>query len=158
MADVVDRKTRTRMMSGIRGKDTKPELVVRRHLHAAGLRYRLHTRDLPGTPDLVFPKHEAVVFVHGCFWHRHRGCPFAVMPKSNIAFWQNKLEGNRERDMRHQRELGKLGYRVFLVWECELSEWRLDLLVKGIQEGLPPRDFDEVGVGEQCAAYRDPAT
>lgn len=137
MADIVDRKTRSRMMAGIRGKNTKPEMAVRRHLHRAGLRYRLHRRDLPGTPDLVLPKHEAVVFVHGCYWHQHPGCRFAVMPKSNTEFWREKLEGNRRRDLRHQRELRELGYRVFVIWECQLSERRLDVLAERIRDGLP---------------------
>ena len=138
MTDIVNRKTRSRMMASIRAKDTKPEMVVRRHLHAAGLRYRLHRRGLPGTPDLVLPKHEAVVFVNGCYWHQHPGCPFAVLPKSNTEFWRKKLEGNRDRDQRHCRQLHELGYRVFIVWECELSNARLQELTRHIREGSTP--------------------
>ena len=99
MTDVVDRATRSRMMSGIRGRDTKPEKQVRSFLHRAGLRFRLHA-SLPGKPDLVFPKHGAVVFVHGCFWHRHAGCRYATTPSSNVDFWQAKFDANVARDKR----------------------------------------------------------
>lgn len=133
MADIVDSKTRSRMMSGIRGKDTQPELLVRRHLHRTGLRYRLHVRELPGSPDLVFPKHEAVVFVHGCFWHQHPGCDLAVMPSSNEQFWREKLEGNVERDARNRTRLEQSGFRVFTVWECEISDTRLEKLANQIR-------------------------
>src|SRR5258708_5264751 len=98
MIDVVDRITRSRMMSGIRGKDTRPELLLRRALHRLGLRYRLHAPGVPGRPDMVFAKHRAVVFVHGCFWHRHPGCKFATSPKSNASFWREKLDKNAKRD------------------------------------------------------------
>jgi DNA mismatch endonuclease, patch repair protein len=135
MSDIVDRATRSRMMSGIRGKDTKPERVVRRFLHASGLRYRLHQRNLPGTPDLVLAKHSAVVLVHGCFWHQHPGCPQAVMPRTNRDFWRDKLEENRSRDERYEAELRALGYRVFVVWECELRDDRLDQLASAIRNG-----------------------
>lgn len=108
-------------MSRIRGKDTKPEMRLRRLLHALGLRYRLHVRDLPGRPDLVFPKHRAVVFVHGCFWHGHSGCRIANQPKSNAAFWENKFKTNQARDARNLVQLEQAGWRVAVVWECELS-------------------------------------
>lgn len=108
-------------MSGIRGADTKPELVVRRYLHRAGLRYRLHDRCLPGRPDLVFPKYKAVVEVRGCFWHQHPGCRFAYMPQSNHKFWATKLAGNVARDRRNEAALRSLGWRVVVVWECETS-------------------------------------
>ena len=123
--DVVDRATRSRMMSGIRGRDTKPEKLVRSFLHRAGLRFRLHA-PLPGKPDLVFPKHHAVVFVHGCFWHRHAGCRYATMPSSNAEFWQAKFDANVARDKRVTRQLRKDGWRVFVVWECRLSSSALD--------------------------------
>ena len=132
MADIVNQATRSRMMAGIRGKDTKPELAVRRYLHRAGLRYRIHVKDLPGRPDVVLPKFRAVVFVHGCFWHQHRGCPLAAMPASNTSFWRDKLEGNRERDLRNSESLRRAGYRVFLVWECEINAGRLERLVHEI--------------------------
>ena len=138
MSDVVDPATRSRMMAGIRGKDTKPELLVRRHLHAAGLRFRLNDRRLPGRPDIVFPRYRTAVFVHGCFWHQHQGCRFAVLPKQNGLFWREKLEGNRYRDQRRIEELAVLGWRTFVIWECELSMNRLDRLVEEIRSGVAP--------------------
>ena len=133
MTDVVDKATRSRMMSGIQGKNTKPELQVRKYLHGRGLRYRLHAKELPGKPDLVFPKHKVVVFVHGCFWHQHTRCKFAVMPSSNVAFWGQKLGANRERDKRNKRTLRALGWRVLTVWECQLDEQHLSALVGKIK-------------------------
>ena len=130
MPDIVSPETRSRMMGGIRGRDTRPELAVRRFLHAQGLRYRLHVRDLPGRPDIVLPRHRTVVFVHGCFWHRHYGCRFAYTPKSREEFWLTKLEGNVIRDERDQRRLGELGWRVFVVWECEITTDRLPALAE----------------------------
>lgn len=119
-------------MSMIRGKNTAPELVVRRYLHGCGLRYRLHQRDLPGKPDLVFPRWNAVVFVHGCFWHQHSGCPFATMPESNREFWREKLEANKRRDHRNVLALRNKGWRVLTIWECQLSERRLRRLAARI--------------------------
>lgn len=107
-------------MSRIRGKDTKLEILLRRALHALGLRYRLHARDLPGKPDLVFPRRKAVVLVHGCFWHRHAGCKVATTPKSNVEFWQAKFDRNVDRDARTTQALREAGWRVFVAWECEL--------------------------------------
>src|SRR3569832_2346428 len=119
--DVVSPKTRSRMMSGIRGKDTKPERFVRSALHRKGLRFRLHGK-LPGRPDVVFPKHRTVIFVHGCFWHRHHGCRYATTPSSNAAFWSEKFSANKRRDTRVSRQLRRLGWRVYVVWSCELTE------------------------------------
>jgi DNA mismatch endonuclease (patch repair protein) len=107
------------MMSRIGPKDTKPELVVRRGLHAAGIRFRLHRGDLPGRPDLVLPKYRAVIFVHGCFWHRHDGCANFRLPKTNTEFWHHKIDRNVERDREAIVELKKQGWRVLIVWECE---------------------------------------
>ena len=133
MSDIVDAATRSRMMSGIRGKHTKPELVVRRFLHRAGFRFRLHDGRLPGRPDLVLPRHRAVVNVHGCFWHRHPGCRFAYMPATNREFWREKLEGNAARDRLNEKVLRARGWRVFTVWECEARELRrLDALAAAI--------------------------
>ncbi len=120
MADIVDRATRSRMMAGIGGKDTKPELILRRELHARGLRYRLHDRTLPGTPDLVFRRFGAVCFVHGCFWHRHPGCPDATHPATRPEFWQAKFRANVARDRRAREALLDVGWRVATVWECAL--------------------------------------
>ena len=125
MTDIVDPRTRSAMMAAIQAKDTKPEVIVRRFLHRRGFRFRLHRRDLPGRPDIVLPKYRTVVEVRGCFWHRHEGCPFAYMPKSNRAFWESKLNGNRERDRRNLRELARQGWRAIEVWECELSDGRI---------------------------------
>jgi DNA mismatch endonuclease (patch repair protein) len=132
MADIVDKETRSRMMSGIRGKNTKPEMIVRSFLHRAGLRFRLHAK-LPGKPDLAFPKFRTVVFVHGCFWHRHKRCRFATTPASNSAFWQEKFEANMRRDMLVKKELRKLGWRVKVIWGCQLSPKKLELLAEQIR-------------------------
>lgn len=106
-------------MSRIRGRDTQPELLVRSALHRAGYRFRLHRKDLPGRPDIVLPKYHTVVFVHGCFWHRHAGCRFTYTPKSRIAFWQNKFDANVERDRLARDKLRRLGWTVVTVWECQ---------------------------------------
>ena len=118
MTDVVDAETRSRMMSGIRSKDTKPELLVRRALFAAGYRYRLHRRDLPGAPDIVMAGRRIAVFVHGCFWHMHGGCRYLKLPASRPEFWLAKLSANRERDVRSADALRARGWRVLVVWEC----------------------------------------
>lgn len=120
MSDIVSSEARSKMMSGIRGKDTKPEVRVRQYLHGQGFRYSLHRRDLPGRPDLVLPKYHAVVFVHGCFWHAHPGCRYATTPSTRRDFWTTKLAANRERDARAVRELTVQGWRVVVVWECAL--------------------------------------
>jgi DNA mismatch endonuclease, patch repair protein len=120
--DIVSSQTRSRMMSGIRGKDTRPEILVRRLLHAAGLRFRLHRRDLPGIPDIVLPKYRAAIFVHGCYWHVHKGCHFFKMPGSNVDFWRRKLESNQARDRHNVKLLLKDGWRVLVIWECLLRQ------------------------------------
>ena len=122
MTDVVDRETRSGMMSRIRGKNTLPELRVRRYLHAAGLRFRLHDRRLPGSPDLVFPFAHVVVFVHGCFWHRHPFCRYATTPAERQEFWLNKLARNVVRDQRNLLELERAGWAVLVIWECETKD------------------------------------
>ncbi|WP_300395763.1 very short patch repair endonuclease [Henriciella sp.] len=120
MTDVVDRATRSRMMAGIRGSNTKPELLLRKGLHALGFRYRLHAKELPGRPDLVFPKHEAAVFVHGCFWHRHPGCRLTTTPGTRPDFWKEKFRSNVDRDQRNLGALREAGWRTAVVWECAL--------------------------------------
>lgn len=117
--DVLTPEERQRCMSKIRGQNTKPEIMLRKALFALGFRYRLHERKLPGTPDLVFPKYHAAVFVHGCFWHGH-GCPLFVIPKTNREFWETKIDGNRARDERAVGALCASGWRVMTVWECAL--------------------------------------
>lgn len=111
---------RSALMSRIRGRDTKPELAVRSLLHGLGLRFRVCRRDLPGTPDIVLPGRGTVVFVHGCFWQRHKGCKGATTPKSNVGFWTAKFEANVARDVRNRRALRKLGWSVLTVWECQI--------------------------------------
>ena len=126
MADVVDAATRSRMMAGIRGRDTGPELVLRRALHRAGFRFRLHAAGLPGKPDLVLPKWRAAVLVHGCFWHRHAGCRYATNPATRPEFWSAKFAGNVQRDRRNHAALLALGWRVATAWECALRKERLE--------------------------------
>jgi len=133
-------------MSGIRGRDTKPELAVRRYLHARGFRFRLHVRELPGRPDIVLPRHRTAVFVHGCFWHRHAGCRFAYTPKSRQEFWLPKLEGNAARDARNEERLRDLGWRVELVWECEATPERLDQLARDIGDSDERLCVEEVPI------------
>jgi len=119
MTDIVDTKRRSELMAGIGSRDTAPELAVRRIAHRMGLRFRLHRKDLPGRPDLVFPKHRLAVFVHGCFWHRHEGCPRASVPKTRTAFWTAKFAANVMRDARQEAALRALGWRVSVIWQCE---------------------------------------
>jgi len=136
MTDIVDKSTRSRMMAGIRGKDTRAEILVRRALHARGFRYRLNVRGLPGTPDLVFPKRRAVVFIHGCYWHRHEGCRFATTPSSNTDFWTSKFAGNVARDARNVHDLRSAGWRVGIIWECALKYDRGDEAIACLAEFL----------------------
>lgn len=117
--DRISKERRSWNMSRIRGKDTKPELIVRSILHRNGYRFRLHRKDLPGRPDIVLPKHHTVVLVHGCYWHRHEGCRYAYTPKSRVEFWEKKFGENVERDDRNGLALRKLGWRCMTVWECE---------------------------------------
>lgn len=112
---------RSRMMAGIRGKNTRPEKTLRSLLFAQGFRYRLHVRHLPGTPDLVLPRFDAAIFVHGCFWHRHQGCHYTTVPKSNADFWQQKFQETIIRDQQVLKDLQNLGWRVAVVWECSLK-------------------------------------
>jgi DNA mismatch endonuclease (patch repair protein) len=121
---------RSRVMGRVRSKDTKPEMVVRQLTHGMGYRYRLHNKKLPGCPDLVFRRRHKVIFVHGCFWHRHRNCPLARLPKSRRDFWTPKLNANRKRDERNLRELTKAGWSTLVIWECEIGDadavaWRI---------------------------------
>ncbi|QUP52264.1 DNA mismatch endonuclease Vsr [Ralstonia syzygii] len=120
--DSVSVARRSEIMAQVRSRDTKPELLVRRLIYAMGYRYRLHAKDLLGKPDLVFRSRRKVVFVHGCFWHRHPGCALARLPKSRREFWLPKLEANRERDIKNERALQDAGWNTLIVWECELSD------------------------------------
>lgn len=114
---------RSKNMAAIRGRNTTPELRVRSLLHRLGYRFRLHLGDLPGSPDVVLPKYRTVVFVHGCFWHRHPGCRYATTPRNRAEFWERKFEQNVERDRRQQEQLIAMGWRVMVVWECELRDF-----------------------------------
>jgi DNA mismatch endonuclease (patch repair protein) len=122
MTDTMSPEERSRRMALVRSVDTKPEMLVRKLIYKIGYRYRLHCTGLPGKPDIVFRSRKAVIFVHGCFWHRHENCPLARLPKSSVVFWTTKLEGNRERDARKLAALEELGWRALVVWECELKE------------------------------------
>ena len=126
MVDVVDQATRSRMMSSIHAKNTKPEIVLRRKLHRAGLRYRLHNTKLAGKPDLVLASRRAVIFVHGCFWHRHNDCHWCSTPSSNTEFWSAKFERNKKRDAKAVETLRAEGWRVAIVWECGLRTTSLE--------------------------------
>jgi DNA mismatch endonuclease (patch repair protein) len=118
MSDIVSPATRSRMMSGIQAKNTRPEMLVRRLLHSEGYRFRLHRKDLPGTPDIVLPKFKIAIFVHGCFWHSHSGCNLAKVPATRSEFWTAKLRANVTRDNAAAEKLNAIGWRVLCVWEC----------------------------------------
>lgn len=133
MPDILSPAKRSWLMSRIRGKNTKPELAVRRTLHALGARFRLHRKDLPGNPDIVLPRHRLCVFVHGCFWHLHTDCDAGRLPKSRRAWWRKKLEGNKARDKRSTTALRRLGWRVIVVWECQIGPRLVPRLSKALQ-------------------------
>ncbi len=120
--DRLTKEHRSWNMSRIKGKNTKPELIVRKMMHGMGYRFRLHRQDLPGCPDIVLPKYGTVIFVHGCYWHRHKGCRLAYIPKTRVEFWTKKFEGNVKRDRKHRVELKKLGWNVGVIWECETQD------------------------------------
>ena len=122
MADTHSKETRSFNMSRIRAKNTKPELLVRSYLFKAGFRYRLYDKSLPGKPDIILPKYKTVIFVHGCFWHSHPGCRYAVSPKSNTEYWGAKLSGNAARDVKNQEHLKNVGWNVIVIWECNLKK------------------------------------
>lgn len=136
MTDTVDRVTRSRMMSGIRARHTKPERRVRTALHAAGFRFKLHVGALPGRPDLVFPKFRAVVLVQGCFWHRHKGCQATTNPASNVEFWHRKFRENVERDARNSALLRRGGWRIATVWECAVRRMTDQAIAETLAEWL----------------------
>ncbi|TQS70336.1 DNA mismatch endonuclease Vsr [Rhodobacteraceae bacterium] len=122
MTDIVSPEKRSDMMSGIRGKDTKPEIIVRRLLHRLGYRFRLHRKDLPGRPDVVLPKWRTVIFVNGCYWHGHEDCHLFRSPKTRTEFWTHKIEGNQVRDRRNHAALEDAGWKVLVIWECAVSK------------------------------------
>ena len=130
---------RSRIMRAVRRRDTPPELAVRKALHAMGLRFRLHRTDLPGTPDVVLPRWRVALFVHGCFWHRHPGCPKATVPKSNRAYWESKFAANVARDARVSSELEEMGWKVVVIWECETRDPERLAFTLRERLHLPPR-------------------
>jgi DNA mismatch endonuclease, patch repair protein len=119
MVDVFSRGKRSWIMGRVRGRDTKPEMLVRSLVHRMGFRFRVHRRDLPGNPDIVLPRHRKVIFIHGCFWHGHPGCLRSKRPTTNQTFWDRKLDGNLERDKRFQEQLLRMGWKVLVIWQCE---------------------------------------
>ncbi|HRN17057.1 MAG TPA: very short patch repair endonuclease [Xylanibacter oryzae] len=121
MPDTLTPSQRHRCMAAVKSTDTKPEMMVRKYLFAAGFRYRLHHKRLPGHPDIVLPKYRTCVFVNGCFWHGHDNCKLFVMPKTNVEFWSKKINRNRERDIEEQKQLKKMGWHVITIWECQLK-------------------------------------
>lgn len=125
MADRISKERRSWNMSRIKGKDTKPEIAVRKILHQMGYRFRIHRIDLPGKPDIVLPKFKTIIFVHGCFWHRHPMCKYAYTPKTRVDFWNVKFAENVKRDKMNRAELKKLGWRVGIIWECETTDQNL---------------------------------
>ena len=143
MADTLTPEARSRNMARIRSRDTGPEMLVRRAAHALGLRFRLHRKDLPGTPDLVFPRRRVALLVHGCFWHRHSGCRMAYSPKSRTEFWEAKFSGNVERDARKLEELIAAGWRSVIIWECETrDQQRLSEIIRERVMQLPAPPLD----------------
>lgn len=130
MADVHDKATRSYNMSRIKGKDTKPEMIVRRFLHANGFRYRLHVKNLPGKPDIVLPKYKTVIFVHGCFWHGHKDCKKSALPKTRTEWWKKKISDNTLNDQNAAQTLIENGWRVCTVWECELKRQGSQLMLE----------------------------
>ncbi|HEX6982896.1 MAG TPA: very short patch repair endonuclease [Balneolaceae bacterium] len=136
MADVHEPEVRSYNMSQVKGKDTKPEMLVRKFLHSNGFRYRLHVKDLPGKPDLVLPKYNSVIFVHGCFWHVHEGCKYFKLPQTRTEFWREKLYGNKERDEKNIQKLKEDGWNVIVVWECELKSDKEEKTLKELDQTL----------------------
>lgn len=132
MADVHSKETRSYNMSRIRSKDTKPELKVRKFLHANGYRYRLHVKDLPGKPDIVLPKYKTVIFIHGCFWHGHQGCRYYVIPKSRTDWWINKINTNISNDEKALESLTSSGWTILQVWECELKKNNIESTLRNL--------------------------
>lgn len=139
MADIFDAASRSYIMSQIKGKNTKPEILVRKYLHALGFRFRLHDRKLPGTPDIVLPKYKTVIFVHGCFWHGHKNCKYANIPKTRTEWWTNKFDRNKLNDRKAARILKKDGWHVITVFECELKKDKRDKTLNKVLNTLSER-------------------
>lgn len=136
MADVHDKKTRSYNMSQIKARDTKPELLVRKFLHANGFRYKLHDKTLPGKPDIVLPKYKTVIFIHGCFWHGHKNCKYFVVPKTRTQWWLDKINRNKTNDEKAVKELKKDGWKIITIWECSLKPVKLDKTLTSLLKKL----------------------
>jgi len=132
--DIVSSDKRSEMMSRIRGQDTKPEILVRSLLHRLGYRFRLHGRDLPGTPDIILPRHKKIIFVHGCFWHRHEGCKDATIPKTRTEWWLDKLNKNGERDKKNLENLQSSGWKVITIFECEIESKSQEVIISKLSK------------------------
>lgn len=147
MIDVVDQATRRKMMQGIRAKNTAPEVKVRKALFAVGMRFRIQATHLPGSPDIVLPKHGVAVFVHGCFWHRHGGCAYSTTPATRPDFWEEKFAKNQARDARAIRALVQLGWRVLVIWECSVRKSRPEQIADAVSQWIAEGDVTgEVGL------------
>lgn len=136
MTDNHNPSQRSYNMSRIRNKDTKPEMLVRKHLFSKGFRFRKNDKRYPGRPDIVLPKYKTVIFINGCFWHKHEGCKYFVWPKSNVDFWKSKIETNIERDKNNYSRLSDMGWRVIVIWECELKKDKFDVTMKRTIEAI----------------------
>ena len=166
MADTMTPEQRSRCMSAVKGKDTKPEMIVRKYLFSKGLRFRLHVRSLPGNPDIVLPKYKTVIFINGCFWHGHDGCKYYRLPKSNVEFWENKITANKSRDAANEIKLKQMGWRVIRVWECEIkrvqdrnqSLEKLYNRIKGIESYDVASAEDVIIAAEDAVVYGGPST
>lgn len=160
VVDVVDKQTRSRMMAGIRGKDTRPEIRLRKALHGMGFRFRLHDKRLPGRPDIVLPKWKVAIEVHGCFWHRHEGCRFASVPATRPEFWAEKFAANVARDRRNLEKLQEAGWRTVVVWECWLREKDISVLIgelsawiRSDDKGVWRRQMRAPGMSPSCRDF-----
>lgn len=138
--DIHDKETRSYNMSCIKGKNTRPEEIVRKYLFSQGFRYRKNDKRLPGTPDIVLPKYKTVIFVNGCFWHGHDGCRYFVIPKTNTEFWTKKIETNRNRDIRKINDIQILGWKVIVVWECQLKKEKADITLNNLKTTIKNQD------------------
>lgn len=164
MTDIKTPEQRSRNMAAIKGKDTKPEMIVRKYLFSRGMRFRVQVRKLPGNPDIVLTKYKTVIFVNGCFWHGHEGCRYFRLPKSNIEFWEEKIERNVARDVRNEAELKALGWRVVRVWECEIKtvaqreeylKHLYDRIVNPAQSYLIETDIDKPSIAAEPESQYD---
>lgn len=136
MADVHDKKTRSYNMSRIKGKNTKPEIIVRKFLHAQGFRFRLHTKNLPGKPDIYLKKYNTAIFIHGCFWHAHEGCRYFILPKTRAEWWKNKIEANSLNDLKKKEALERSGINVITIWECDLKKDKAEATLNALADNL----------------------